>query len=112
LRSAPRKRRADETPAQAFTRIITSTEKGRALYAVIKVAPGSDVAPTPEAVTPAAVGPASAKIQKLAEEFRNGQIALGKRTTPEQAWAAVYEARENIALRDAVKAEEAPRRGV
>jgi hypothetical protein len=74
---------------------------------------GREIAPTPEVANKAApIGPASQRIAKLADDFRRGQLALGKKCTPEMAFTEIFTSPAHIELREQAKAEEAARRGM
>ena len=57
-------------------------------------------------LAPADLGPAHRQVEALAKLYREEQITIGKRCTPEKAFTAVYTAPENVALRDMAKREE------
>ncbi len=99
-----------ETAAQSFARTITTDEKGRTLYAAMKIAPGKEFVEAPRVAkaTAASVetGPAFAKLNALAAEYQAAQIKLGKRCTKEMAFTQVYESPANVELRLAAKREE------
>src|SRR5215471_9570545 len=51
VKRADATRRADETPEMVFTRIVTDTDDGKALFAAYKLAGGEDYRP-PESLGP------------------------------------------------------------
>jgi len=111
MKRATKKALPGESAERSLSRLLMANDpKVTALFKAQRFATAA--LPEVEVAKAAPVGPASELIQKLAEDYRNEQIAIGKRITPEQAFAAVYAAPENVALRDAVKAEEAARRGI
>jgi hypothetical protein len=95
-----------ESEAQAFTRYITKHEDGRTLYQAYKRALPDE--PTVDAVTPAPMPAPTRSYQRLmakAEELRKSEPKLSEA----QAFAKVYESRENRELVDASKSEHAER---
>jgi hypothetical protein len=103
-------RKAGESAAQAFTRAITQDEIGKTLYRASKVAPGPEVEPdgnsdyppsTAKAPPWVGLGPAHAKMQVLADDH----LKANPRKSKEGAFAHVYAAPENAALREQCKIE-------
>jgi hypothetical protein len=95
-------KKAGESTQQAFTRAITDDEIGRMLYRASKAASGPEIEASPiEAPTPSALGPAHAKTQVLADDH----LKANPRKSKESAFAHVYAAPENSALREQCKAE-------
>ena len=98
-------RKAGESAAQAFTRAITADDVGRLLYKASKVAPGPEIeTDAPQDYVerkPSDMGPAHAKMQVLADDH----LKAHPRKSKESAFAHVYAAPENAALREQCKAE-------
>ncbi len=97
-------RKSGESAAQAFTRAITADEIGKTLYRASKVAPGPEIEPAPiEAPKqPSYMGqPGHARMQVLADDH----LKANPRKSKEGAYASVYRAPENTALREQCKAE-------
>jgi hypothetical protein len=96
-----------ETAAQAFARVVTTDEKAIALFRASKVAPGPDVRPTPMPVLKAIepTGAAYRAIKKLADDYRDGLIAVGKRISAEQAFTKIFTDPANAALRAEIRNE-------
>jgi hypothetical protein len=94
---------AGDTDAQAFTKAILNDEPCKLMYKLMKSAPGSEVPPQPVVTTPKPehAGPAHAKLHSMTVDLQRAQPRLSY----EGAYARVYTAPENAALRDSVRKE-------
>jgi hypothetical protein len=100
--------RADgESQQQAFTKTITDDPTGQLLYQAMKIAPGSEVKPTPQPAPPSPeaaaklAGPGHARMHSMAVDFQRAN----PRHSYESAYSRVYSAPENSGLRDKVRNE-------
>jgi hypothetical protein len=100
-------RKNGESAAQAFARTMVDDEIGKTLWAASKVAPGPEIEPDDDDIPfggsppPAKLGPAHAKMQTLADDH----LKANPRKSKEGAFAHVYTHPDDIALREACKAE-------
>lgn len=98
---AEEQRQAGETAEQAFSRFVTETDDGRAVFAAYKNADGPDFQPTPKPVVVAKADTAYSKLKKLAAELRDDQPDL----TEHQAFAKIATDPKNRELLEQSKRE-------
>jgi hypothetical protein len=100
--------RADgESPQQAFAKTIVEDETGRLLYQAMKIAPGSEVKPSPQPAPPSPeaaaklLGPAHARLHSQAVDHQRANPRLSY----ESAYSRMYTAPENAGLRAEINRE-------
>jgi hypothetical protein len=100
--------RADgESQQQAFSKVIMDDETGRPLHQAMKIAPGSEVKPTPQPTPPSReaeaklLGPAHAKMHSLAVDHQRAN----PRISYEAAYSRMYTHPENASLRAEINRE-------
>jgi hypothetical protein len=100
--------RADgESHQQAFAKTITEDETGRLLFQAMKIAPGSEVKPSPQPAPPTPeaaaklLGPAHAKMHSQAVDHQRANPRLSY----EAAYSRMYTHPDNASLRAEINRE-------
>ncbi len=103
LKRADELRTGGETAERAFAKTITEDETGKLLYKAMQIAPGQEVKPVPQetAKEPEHIGPAHGKLHSLAVDHQRAHSGMSF----QQAYSYLYAKPENVALRNAIKAE-------
>jgi hypothetical protein len=100
-------RAGGESPQQAFSKVITEDETGRLLFQAMKIAPGAEVKPAPQAAPPSPeeaarlLGPAHAKMHSQAIDHQRANPRLSY----ESAYSRMYTHSDNASLRAEINRE-------
>ncbi|GGI24141.1 hypothetical protein [Bradyrhizobium guangdongense] len=92
---AERQRQTDETPEQAFTRFVTASEDGKALFKAMRSAGGPDWDPPAPKLMVIKSDSAYAELRRIAERIQKDEPAL----TREQAFVKAYNSNPDLAQR-------------